>query len=81
LEAAQTLLTTLDDDVLDYAIDQGPDAIAALSGWSKSDLLEFGPELALRAKKDAKVLQDIRKLVDLSPIDLKNLTRRTTRVD
>jgi len=74
LEAAQILLTTLDDDVLNYAIDQGPDAVAALSGWSKTDLLEFGPELALRAKNDARVLQDIRKLVDLRPIDLKNLT-------
>jgi hypothetical protein len=74
LTSAQTLLTTLDDDVLDYAINQGPDAVAALSRWSEKDLLEFGPELALRAKKDAKVLQDIKKLVSMGPIDPKHLT-------
>jgi len=75
LESAEILLSTLDDDVLDYAITQGPDAVAVLSRWSEQDLLEFGPELALRAKQDAKVLQDIKKLVSLGPIDPKHLTR------
>jgi hypothetical protein len=74
LDAAQKLLTTLDDDVLDYAINQGPDAVTALSRWEEKDLKEYGLELALRAKKDAKVLQDIRKLISLGPIDPKRLT-------
>jgi hypothetical protein len=73
--SAQKLLTTLDDDVVDYAIQQGPDAVDALSRWSAKDLLEFGPELALRAQKDADVLRDINKLMDLGPIDPAHLTR------
>ncbi len=68
------LLTTLDDDVLGYAIEQGPEAVSALSGWSNKELMEFGPELALRAKKDAKVLEAIDNLISLGPIDPKHLT-------
>jgi len=74
LTSANTLLKTLDDDVLNYAIEQGPDALFALSRWSEKDLREFGPELALRAKKDAQVFEDISKLISLGPIDPKHLT-------
>ncbi len=70
-----TDLVVLDDDVLDYVMQQGPDAVAALSRWSKADLLAHGPELALRAKKDAEVLASIKKLTSLGPIDPKNLTK------
>jgi len=75
LESAQTLLTTLDDDVLDYVINQGPDAVEALSRWSDDELLNYGPELALRAKKDADVLRDINNLVKLGSIDPAHLTK------
>ena len=75
LDSAQKLLLALDDDVLDYAIQQGPEAVAALSKWSRSELEKYGPELALRAKKDAIVLQDINKLIDMGPIDPRYLTR------
>ena len=75
LESAQTLLNTLDDDVLDYVINQGPDAVEALSHWSEDELLKYGPELALRAKKDADVLRDINKLIKLGPIDSVHLTK------
>ncbi len=71
---AEDLLEVLDDDVLDYAIQQGPDAVDALSRWSTKDLSEHGMELALRAKKDAKVLANVKKLVSLGPIDPKHLT-------
>ena len=73
-EAAETLLKTLDDDVLDYAIKEGPDAVEALSLWSADELETHGAELALRAKKDAKVLSDVKKLIALGPIDPKHLT-------
>jgi len=72
--SASKLLNTLDDDVLDYAMQQGPDAVSALSRWSDDELIKFGPELALRAKKDAQVLEDISKLISLGPIDPKHLT-------
>lgn len=74
-KAAKQLLGTLDDDVLDYVVQQGPDAMAALSRWSAKDLREHGVELALRAKKDAKVLADVKKLIALGPIDPKHLTK------
>jgi hypothetical protein len=74
ITSAKTLLTTLDEDVLDYAIQQGPDAVAALSRWSKDELMQYGPELALRAKKDATVLQDIKELTSLGPIDSAYIT-------
>lgn len=73
-EAARNLLKTLDDDVLDYALEQGPDAVSALSRWSAEDLRKHGVELALRAKKDAKALADVKKLLALGPIDPKHLT-------
>jgi len=71
---AKKLLESLDDDVLDYAMEQGPDAVEALSKWSPADLRLHGPELALRAKKDAEVLDSIKKLTSLGPIDPKKLT-------
>src|SRR5688500_1494058 len=74
-EAAKKLLESLDDDVLDYALQQGPDAVAALSGWNEKDLIEHGVELALRAKKDAKVLADVKRLIASGPIDPKRLTQ------
>ncbi|MFN8411511.1 MAG: Ig-like domain-containing protein [Anaerolineales bacterium] len=73
-ESAELLLKTLDSDVLEYAIGQGPDAVAALSMWSEKELIEFGPELALRSKKDAQVIEDISKLISLGPLDPKKLT-------
>ena len=74
-QQAKKLLQSLDDDVLDYALEQGPDAVAALSKWSPKDLRLYGPQLALRAKKDAKALAAVKKLKSLSPIDPKNLTK------
>jgi len=74
-KAAEKLLTTLDDDVLDYAVEQGPDAVTALSRWNVDDLSEHGIELALRAKKDAEVLANVKKLISLGPIDPKHLTQ------
>jgi hypothetical protein len=74
LASADKLLKTLDADVLDYAIKQDADAVFALSRWSEKELQEFGPELALRAEKDAKVLKAINSLIDLGPIDPKKLT-------
>ena len=70
-----TDLIVLDDDVLDYVMQQGDDAVAALSRWSKQELQAHGPELALRAKKDAEVLASIKKLTSSGPIDPKNLTK------
>jgi hypothetical protein len=74
-KAAKKLLETLDDDVIDYAIQQGPDAVAVLSRWTEDDLREHGVELALRAKKDAKVLTCVKRLIALGPIDPKRLTQ------
>jgi hypothetical protein len=73
---AEKLLETLDNDVIDYVIQQGHDAVEALSYWKEKDLREHGVELALRAKKDAKVLADVKSLIELGPIDLKNLTEK-----
>ncbi len=73
-EAGKKLLKTLDDDVLDYTMQQGDDAVEALSHWSTSDLATHGAELALRSKKDAQVLSDVKKLIALGPIDPKHLT-------
>jgi hypothetical protein len=71
---ANKLLTTLDEKSLDHAIQEGPDAVAALSGWSEKDLQQHGAELALRSKKDAEALTAVQELVDSGPIDPKNLT-------
>jgi len=60
---------------LDYAVQQGPDAVSALSKWEPEELKEFGVELALRAEKDAKVIADVKKLVSLGPIDPAHLTK------
>lgn len=70
-----TDLVVVDDDVLDYVMQQGDDAVAAFSRWSKEDLQAHGPELALRAKKDAEVLASIKKLTSSGPIDPKRLTK------
>jgi hypothetical protein len=67
-------LVHLDADVLDYAMQQGDDAVAALSRWNAEDLREHGPELALRAKKDAEVLADIKKLTSSGAVDPKKIT-------
>ena len=72
---AKKLLQSLDDDVLDYALEQGPDAVDALSRWSPKDLRLYGPQLALRAQKDADALAAVKKLKSLGPIDPKNLTK------
>jgi hypothetical protein len=69
-----TDLVVVDDDVLDYVMQQGDDAVAAFSRWSKEELLAHGPELALRAKKDAEVLASIKKLTLSGPVDPNNLT-------
>ena len=69
-----TDLVVVDDDVLDYVMQQGDDAVAAFSRWSKEELLAHGPELALRAKKDAEVLASIKKLTSSGPVDPNNLT-------
>ena len=74
-KAAKKLLESLDDDVLDYALQQEPDVVAALSRWSEKDLREHGLELTLRAKKDAKVLANVKRLIASGPIDPKNLTQ------
>jgi hypothetical protein len=79
-ESASKLLNNLDEDVLEYAIDGGPDAVAALSRWSDDELKEFGLELALRSKKDAKVLEDIHTLINLGPIDPKHLTHEQEKL-
>jgi len=71
---AEKLLEALDADVLDHALEQGPEAVEALSRWNEDDLREFGVELALRAKKDAEVLANVKKLIALHPIDPKHLT-------
>jgi hypothetical protein len=72
---AQKLLETLHDDVIEDVMRQGPDALQALSGWSEKALSGNGIELALRAKKDAEVLADVRHLVSLGPLDPKHLTK------
>jgi hypothetical protein len=79
-ESASKLLNNLDEDVLEYTIDEGPDAVAALSRWSDDELKEFGLELALRSKKDAKVLEDIHTLINLGPIDPKHLTHEQEKL-
>lgn len=61
-------------------MEQGPDALVAFSKWSGKDLRQHGAELALRAKKDAKVLDYVKKLINTKPIDPKNLTLRQKRL-
>jgi hypothetical protein len=80
LESAEKLLKTLDGDVLDYAIEQGPDAVYALSRWSDKELKEFGPELAIRAKNDSIVLEAVNNLVRSGPVDPKHLTTEQERL-
>ena len=67
-------LAMLDDDVLEYAASEGPDALKALSAWSEKDLKEHGVELALRAKRDGEVLKDIQTLISKGPINPNKLT-------
>ena len=73
--SAKLLLKTLDEDVLDYAIQQGPDAVEALSKWSEQELNEHGAELALRAKRDAEVISDLKLLVKSRSFDPAKLTK------
>lgn len=79
-EAAQKLLKNLDEDVLDFAIKEGTGAFDALSRWPESDLLEHGVELALRAKKDAMVLEATRKLLALGPFDPVHITSKQRKL-
>ena len=51
--------------MIEYVLEQGPEAVDALSKWSKAELLKYGPKLALRAKQDAVALEATSKLVDL----------------
>jgi hypothetical protein len=74
-QRAEILLKTVDKDVLDHVIKQGPDAVEAFSKWSADDLSEHGVELALRAKDDANALANVRKLLNTRPIDPANLTK------
>ncbi len=76
VDDAIKLFTTIDKDMLDYAIEQGPDAVRALSKWDKTLLEEYGIELALRSGQDAKALQATKELITLGPIDPNNLTLR-----
>lgn len=80
VDTADLLLKTLDDDVLESAVKQGSDAIAALSGWSEDELRKHGATLVQRARKDANVLSDIRKLVESGPVDPQKLTRRQKKL-
>ena len=73
-EAAAKVLQTVDKNILDDVIQQGPDAIAAFSGWTEKELKEHGRDLAARASKDAEVLNDVKTLISKGPIDPKNLT-------
>ena len=73
-KAAENLLDNLDDDVLDYALKEGDDALDALSRWSPEDLRLHGIDLALRSKKDAKALANVQKLIASRPIDPQHLT-------
>jgi hypothetical protein len=76
-KAAKKLLETLDDDVLDYAIQQGPDAVYALSLWNEKWLADesIAVQLSLRSGQDAKVLKDIKLLLNSGPIDPAKLTK------
>jgi hypothetical protein len=59
---------------LDYALEQSPEAVQALAGWSAKDLRLHGSELALRAQDDAHALTNVRKLIDTGPINPEKLT-------
>lgn len=72
--SADNLLSNLEPDVLEYAIEQGPDALDALSRWKPKELEEFGMELAMRSKRDAQVMEDISKLISLGQLDPKKPT-------
>jgi hypothetical protein len=72
---AKKLLETLDDKVLSNVVQQGPDALSALSKWNPEDLSKHGVELAQRAQKDAQAIADMKKLLASGPIDPKNLTK------
>ncbi len=65
VKSAGALLNNLETDVLDYAVQQGPDAVKALSKWKPEELQEFGVELALRADKDAKAINALDQLTKL----------------
>ena len=56
-KAANKLLKNLDEDVIEYTMAQGPDAMTALSYWPDDFLKKYGEELALRAKQDARALE------------------------
>jgi hypothetical protein len=68
-DSANKLLKNLDGDVIEYALTQGPDAVAALSHWPDDFLRKYGDELALRAKQDARALEAASKLVKLKDLN------------
>lgn len=71
LKSAKALLTLLDGKSLDYAIEQGPGAIKALSYWPDDFLVKYGDELVLRVKDDTKVLEAAAKLAKLKNLNTK----------
>jgi hypothetical protein len=73
-------LAVMDDDVLEYAASEGPDALKALSAWSEKDLKEHGVELVLRAKRDGEVLKDVQTLISNGPINPNKLTNEQERL-
>jgi hypothetical protein len=73
-DVAAKVLRTVDKNIFDDVIQQGPDAFAAFSGWSEKELKDHGKDLAARAAKDAETLNDVKTLVSKGPIDPTNLT-------
>ena len=69
ITSAAKILNSLDDDVLDYAIKQGSDAVSALSYWPDKFLLTYGEELVLRAKQDARALKAAQRIVQIDNLN------------
>jgi hypothetical protein len=59
----------LSDDALEKALQQGPDAIKALSYWDEDNLIKYGDELVSRAVQDAKALKAASELAKMKNID------------
>ena len=67
--SVEKLLKNLDEDVIEYAMAQGPDAVVALSYWPDDFLEKYGDELALRATQDARALEAALKYAQLDDIN------------
>ncbi len=65
----KTLENLVDEDVFEYVIEQGPDAVKAFSHWPEHLLREHGEELALRASSDAVALEAAEKLAKLGELN------------